>query len=116
MNRNISNFSLTILLAFTFSVFLPWWSIMLASFISSLLISLEKIMVFLIPFFAVFIYWAVYSYLLSSSNDFILARKISELVNIGGSPYLLIIFSAAIGGISSGASAIFANQIKINLK
>ena len=82
----------------------------------SLLISLEKIMVFLIPFFAVFIYWAVYSYLLSSSNDFILARKISELVNIGGSPYLLIILSAAIGGISSGASALFANQIKINIK
>ena len=116
MNRNILNFSLTILLAFVFSMFLPWWAIMLASFISSLLISLEKIMVFLIPFFAVFIYWAVYCYLLSSSNDFILARKISELVNIGGSPYLLIILSAAIGGISSGASALFANQIKINIK
>ena len=86
MNRNISNFSLTILLAFTFSFFLPWWSIMLASFISSLIISLKKIMVFLIPFFAVFIYWAVYSYLLSSSNDFILAKKISDLFNIGGSP------------------------------
>ena len=73
-------------------------------------------MVFLIPFFAVFIYWAVYSYILSSSNDFILAKKISDLFNIGGSPYLLIILSATIGGISSGASALFANQIKINFK
>lgn len=116
MNRNISNFSLTILFAIVFSIFLPWWSIMLASFISSLLISLKKIMVFLIPFFAVFIYWALYSYLLSSSNDFILAKKISELFNIGGSPYLLIILSATIGGISSGTSALFANQIRINFK
>ena len=50
-----------------------------------------------------YLFIGLYSYLLSSSNDFILARKISELVNIGGSPYLLIILSAAIGGISSGA-------------
>ena len=70
----------------------------------------------LIPFFAVFIYWALYSYLLSSSNDFILATKISKLIGIGSSPYLLIILSATIGGISSGTSAIFGNQLIINFK
>ena len=116
MNRNFLNFSLTILLAFVFSIFMPWWSIMLASFITSLLISLEKIMVFLIPFFAIFFYWVVYCYFLSSSNDFILATKISKLIGIGSSPYLLIILSATIGGISSGTSAIFGNQLIINFK
>ncbi len=116
MNRNILNFSLTILLTFFFSIFMPWWSVMLASFITSLLISLKKIMVFLIPFFAVFCYWAVYCYFLSSSNDFILAMKISKLIGIGGSPYLLIIISATIGGISSGTSAIFGNQLITNFK
>ena len=116
MNRNILNFSLTISLAFVFSMFLPWWAIMLASFISSLLISLEKIMVFLIPFFAVFFYWAVYCYFLGSSNDFILATKILKLVGIGSSPYLLIIISGTIGGFSSAASAIFASQLIKNFK
>ncbi len=116
MNRNFSNFSLTILLAFVFSIFMPWWSVMLVSFITSLLISLEKIMVFLIPFFAVFFYWAVYCYFLGSSNDFILATKILKLVRVGSSPYLLIIISASIGGISSGASAIFGNQLIKNFK
>ena len=116
MNRNLLNFSLTILFAFVFSIFMPWWSVMIASFITSLLISLEKIMIFLIPFFAVFIYWTVYCYLLSSSNDFILATKISELMSLRSSPYLLIIISGTIGGFSSAASAIFANQLITNFK
>ena len=73
-------------------------------------------MVFLIPFFAVFFYWAVYCYFLGSSNDFILATKILKLVRVGSSPYLLIIISASIGGISSGASAIFGNQLIKNFK
>ena len=116
MNRNLLNFSVTILFAFIFSIFMPWWSVMIASFISSLLISLEKIMVFLIPFFAVFFYWTVYCYLLSSSNDFILAKKISELMSLWGNPYILIIISGMIGGFLSAASAIFANQLITNFK
>ena len=49
-------------------------------------------------------------------NDFILATKISKLIGIGSRPYLLIILSATIGGISSGTSAIFGNQLIINFK
>ncbi|MAD96843.1 MAG: hypothetical protein CMB99_05885 [Flavobacteriaceae bacterium] len=111
MIRNITNLIATIVLAYLLSMVLPWWSIMLAAFITSVLIPLKKGLVFFIPFFAIQIYWGAYCYSLSSANDFTLAAKISELLTLGGNPYKLIIATAIIGGIAAGISGVFGKQL-----
>ena len=81
MKRNSINFIITIVLAVILSQFLPWWSVMVASFSSALLIPLKKASVFVVPLLAIALFWIVYSWSLSSANDFILAKKIAVLLS-----------------------------------
>ncbi len=54
MKTNIINFVITIILALLLSLYLPWWSVMVAGFVSALFFSLKKAAVFFVPFLAVF--------------------------------------------------------------
>ena len=112
MNKNVLNFISTILIAIVFSFFLPWWSVMLAAFIAGLLINLKKAAVFFIPFIAIGLFWSVYAFILSSSNDFIMAKKIAVLFPLGGNPYVLILVTGLIGGLAAGVAGILGNQFK----
>lgn len=116
MKKNSINFIITIVLAIILSQFLPWWSVMLASFISALLISLKKTAVFFIAFFAIALFWMVYAWSLSSTNDFILAKKIAVLLPLGGNEWLLILVTGLIGGIAAGISAILGKQLSLVFK
>lgn len=111
MTKNIKNFILTILLSFLLSLILPWWSVMAAALLTSMLVPLKKAAVFLIPFLAIFFFWGIYSYILSSANDFTLAKKISQLLTLGGNPYLLILVTGVIGGLAAGISAVLGKQL-----
>jgi len=116
MNTNILNLISTFVLAFIFSFFMPWWSVMLAAFLAALLFSLKGISVFFMPFLSIFIFWMGYTFLLSSDNDFTLAKKIAVLLPLGGNPYVLILVTAAIGGIAAGIAGVFGQQCKELLK
>jgi len=111
MNKNIINFIATVVLAAVLGLFLPWWGVMVAAFASSLFIPLKGASVFGVPFAAVFLYWSVYSFVLSSANDFTLAAKISELLKLGGNPNVLVAMAGIIGGFAAGIAAVFGKQI-----
>lgn len=113
MKKNIKNFVATIILAFVLSQFLPWWSVMLAAIITSILISLERTAVFFVPFMAITFFWIVYAFLLSNANDFVLANKIAVLLPLQGNPYLLILVTGLIGGLAAGVAAIFGKQCSL---
>jgi hypothetical protein len=116
MNKNIKNFVFTIILAYVLSLYLPWWSVMMAALISSFLIPLKKGAVFFVPFMAIALLWIVQSYLLSSANDFILAKKIATLLMLKGNSTLLLIITGVIGGLAAGISGIFGKQCSSLLK
>ena len=112
MNTKTVNFIITLIFSIGLSFVLPWWGIMVAAIITGFLIPLQKLPVFAIPFFAVFLFWLVYSYWLSNGNDFILAKKIAILLPLDGNPYLLILVTALVGGITAGISGIFGKQFR----
>ncbi len=87
---------------------------MLASFITALFFSLKKSAVFFIPFLAIALFWMVYAFWLSSSNDFILGKKIAILFPLQGNPYLLILVTGIVGGLAAGIAAIFGKQCAQN--
>lgn len=116
MNKNIKNFIITIVLAIVLSLFFPWYSIMIAGLFSAMITPLKKAAVFFVPFLAILVYWSVHAYLLSSANDFTLARKIAELLTIGNSTYLLIFLTGVIGGLAAGISAILGKQLIAGFK
>jgi hypothetical protein len=110
MAKNTINFIATIIVALILSQFLPWWSIMVASFATSLFFSLKRASVFIVPFLAIALFWMVYAFLLSNPNDFILANKIAVLLPLNGNAYLLILVTGLIGGLAAGIAAIFGKQ------
>ena len=116
MNTKIKNFIATLLLAIPLSFFMPWWSVMLAAFIASILFPLEKRAAFFTPFCAILLFWGTYAFLLSSANDFELAKKIATLLNLGGSPSLLIIATGTIGGLAAGISAMLGKELLAFMK
>ena len=113
MNKNITNFVLTLVLAYVLSLFLPWWHVMLAALISAFLIPLEKTSVFFIPFFAIALLWIIQSWQLSSANDYTLAKKIATLLPLDGNPFLLIIITGIIGGLAAGITGLLGKQCKL---
>ena len=110
MNKNIINFIATIIFAIILSMVLPWWSVMVAAFISALLFSLKKTAVFVVPFLAIAFLWLAHSFWLGNANDFILAKKIAVLLPLKGNHLLLILVSGIIGGIAAGVSGVFGKQ------
>ncbi|RED48879.1 hypothetical protein [Seonamhaeicola aphaedonensis] len=113
MNRKFLNFITTIILALILSQFLPWWSVMVAAFITSFIFGLKKGSVFCIPFIAIALLWMLHAFWLSTSNDFTLARKIAVLLPLGGNPHTLIFVTGIIGGIAAGVSGIFGKQCSL---
>jgi hypothetical protein len=116
MNKTIINFITTLILAFLLSLFMGWYSVMTAALVTSLFIPLKRFAVFFAPFLSIFLFWAVYTYILSSGNDFTLAKKIAILLPLGGNPYLLILVTGLIGGIAAGVSAAFGKQVGLAFK
>ena len=111
MNKNTTNFILTLVLAGLLSLVLPWWSVMLAALLSAQVIPLKKAATFFIPFLAVFLFWAIYCFVLSNANDFTLAKKISQLLQVGGNPYALILLTGVLGGLAAGLSGVLGSQV-----
>lgn len=116
MKKNILNFNATIIIALILSQLLPWWSVMLASFTTACLIGLKRSAVFFVPFLAIAVLWMVLAFWLSNANDFILAKKISTLLPLGGNPYLLILVTGIIGGLAAGVAGVFGKQCNSLLK
>lgn len=114
--KNAINFIVTILVASILSQFLPWWSIMVAGFVSALFFSLKRFSVFLVPFLAILLLWSVYCFWLSSGHDFIMAKKIAVLLPLDGNPYLLILVTGLIGGLAAGVAAILGKQCAVLIR
>lgn len=100
------SFILTVLLSFAFCLFLPWWSIALASFFVAALIPQKPLTAFSTAFGAVFLLWGGLSFWISNNNDHILAHKVSQLIIKMDSPIGLILLTALIGALVAGFAAL----------
>jgi len=113
MNKKITNFILTLILAYILGLFLSWWSVMVAAFVTAFIFPLKKASIFFIPFLAIALLWIIQSWLLSSVNDYTLAKKIATLLPLGGNPFFLIAVTGIIGGVAAGIAAVFGKQCKL---
>lgn len=100
------------LLSFAACLYLPWWSIAIVAFIVAALIPQSTGMSFLTGFLALFLLWGILSFWMSSSNEHILAHKISLVILTIDNPYLLMVVTALIGGIIAGFAAMTASFLR----
>jgi len=103
---------LTALLSFVLGLYLPWWSIAIAAFISTLLIPMRAMKGFLSGFFGVFILWALLAWWIDLKNQGILSKKVAEIFPLGGSAFLLILVTAFIGALVGGFAAMSGSYLR----
>lgn len=103
---------LTALLTFAFGLYLPWWSMVIASFLVALFIYQKPGWAFLSGFLAGAILWGVMAAVISGNNDGIMAGKMSELILKKHSPGLLMVLTALLAALPSGAAALSASLLK----
>src|SRR5580704_668049 len=106
LTKFIVNTVLIALLSFVAGLFCPFWIIAPVAFVVSLLIPLPPPVAFASGFLALFLLWGVLALAASLANGDILAGKIASLLPLGGSPYLLILVTALIGGLVGGGGAL----------
>lgn len=81
---------------------LPWWSIAVATGLSTLVIRTKGPIAFLAGFFGVFLYWMVSSYLIHQSTNGILTQRVANLFSLDGTPQLVLVIAAILGGLVGG--------------
>ena len=96
---------ITASLAYGLGLYFPWWTVVFAGMLTAFFIPQHWGLSFLSAFTGVFLLWGLMALFISISNDHILAKRISVLVIKNDSPYLIIIITALIGGLTSGLSA-----------
>lgn len=106
------SFILTILLSFAACLFLPWWSIAIASFIVAALIPQKPFIAFITAFAALFLLWGGLSFWMSSNNDHVLAHKVSQLILSMDNPVMLVLATALIGAIVAGFAALTGSYLR----
>src|SRR5690606_40323440 len=60
-------------------------------------------------FLGVFMAWGLYSFWIDRANESILSTRIADLLPLGGNPAFLILFTAVLGGLIGGLSALSGN-------
>jgi hypothetical protein len=100
--RPALSIALTIILAYTLGLFLPWWSVTVASAIVMATMRARPLPAFLLGFLSVFIFWAAWISARSIANEHILAHRMSVMVIGKDNPWGLMALSASIGGLMGG--------------
>lgn len=96
---------LTALASFAVGLFFPWWSLTIAAFLVAFFSKTTSLESFLAGFLGVFLLWSIMAWSISSSNDHILAHRMSQVIIKNDSPFLLVLLTGLAGGMSSGFAA-----------
>lgn len=103
---------LTALLAFVGGLWLMWWSIAIAGFLIALLVHQSSGKAFLSGFLGLFLFWGLFAAWIDMKNGGIMARRIAELLPLGGNPVLLILVTAFVGGLVAGLGAMSGSFLR----
>lgn len=103
---------LTALLSFVAGLYLPWWSIAIAAFLSVLLIPLRSSRAFLSGFLGVFLLWFFLALWIDVKNQGILSRKVAEIFPLAGSSFLIILVTAIVGAVVGGFAALSGSYLR----
>jgi hypothetical protein len=92
--------------AFACGLYFPWWTIAVAAFIAAIAIAQKPLAAFLSGFIALFLLWFCIAVAINSANEGVLAPKISSIMGLGGSSFMLIIITSILGAIVGGMGAL----------
>lgn len=98
-------------LSYLLSFYLPWWIVVVVSFLTGFLLYGGGFNVFLSGFLSGGILWMAYAWILDYQTDSFLSNKIASLFELND-PVYLIIASGVIGGFGAGLGASTGSSLR----
>ena len=108
----LASIILTALLAFVVGLYLPWWSLAIASFLVAVLVHQKAGKAFLGGFLGVFLLWGGLAWWIDMKNDGLLSAKVATLLKLGGNSLLLILVTAFTGALVAGFGAMSGSFLR----
>lgn len=103
---------ITALLSFIAGLYLPWWGIAIASFITAICVYQKAGFAFLSAFFGLLLLWCGLAFWIDTQNESILSARISELLGVGNNSFLLILITGVVGGLVGGLAAMSGSFLR----
>lgn len=104
------------LISFLACLYLPWWSIAIVSLLVAIIFPQKPLWAFLAGFCALFVLWTILAFIISSSNNHILAHRMSLVVLNNDSPFVLMVITGLIGALVAGFAALAGSFVRITNK
>jgi len=99
------------IVAFLLQWYLPWWSVAIAGFLISLILSSSGTSSFFAGFLGVAMIWFIQAFYIDFTTESILTEKVAEILFMPH-PFLLVLVSAIIGGLVGGLSALTGSHLR----
>ena len=101
----------TAVVAFLLQIYLPWWSVVIAGFAISFILSSGGLPSFFAGFLGVGLLWFALALFIDNANDGILSNKVAQIFTLPNS-FLLVLITAIIGGLSGGFGALTGSYFR----
>lgn len=101
----------TAVLAYLFQFMFPWWSVVIASFLISFIISSNGISSFIAGFLGIAMLWFLLAVFIDMKTDSILTQRVAGIFSLPNN-FLLILITALIGGLVGGFGALTGSQFR----
>jgi hypothetical protein len=101
----------TAVLAFLLQTMLPWWSVAVASFLISLIISTKGLSSFISGFLGIGILWLILAAYIDATTGSILSERIAGIFTLPNS-WSLIMTTSLIGGLVGGFAALTGSYLR----
>ncbi len=102
---------LTAVLAYLIQTILPWWSVVIASFSVSFIISTKGLSSFVGGFVGIGILWFALATIIDYQTDSILTDRVAGIFSLPTSQ-LLILSTSIIGGLAGGFGALTGSYLR----
>lgn len=96
-------FLVIVALSFLLQMVLPWWVIIIISFVTCGLIGKTGKIALWAPFFAILLLWTAVALFKSLPNDNLLAMRVAEMFGLQ-SWWLILVLTALLGAFTAGIS------------
>lgn len=105
----------TAILTWVLQMFLPWWSVAIAAFMTSLVIAQKGVQALFGSFLGAFGLWVIMATIIDVRNDSILSDRVADIFFVKR-PVFLIIVTGVIGGLAAmlaGLSGYFLRRLTV---
>ena len=111
----MKGFVLVLFFSWIFSLFLPWWGVLIPTLIIGAWLLSDAFTAFVTGFLGTGSAWLFQALYIHIANDGILSGRIAEMMGVG-SPWIVLLITFIVGALAGGVGVLTGYLLKVNLK